>query len=124
MPQNEPIQWQPPQWSDRDKHWTRRGWDWEEVVAQTGAKRAPARYIPELLPSEIEALEMGCMADETNEFLSNKRHVRYFFLDAGKIIGASAGKEVRHIFVEYHMDGTVHGRPITAQELRQKGAPV
>jgi hypothetical protein len=45
-----------------------------------------------------------------------------YFMDAGRIIGASEGREVQYIYVEYLTSGEVHGRPVTIEQLRKKGA--
>jgi len=45
----------------------------------------------------------------------------------GEVIGAADGKETNYVFVEWQVNGDmneVHGRPITVERLRQKGAEV
>jgi len=37
-----------------------------------------------------------------------------------KVIGASDGKKTQYIFVEYVNSGSVHGRPMTWQEIEEK----
>jgi hypothetical protein len=39
-------------------------------------------------------------------------------------VGASSGEETNFVYVEWNAQGGVHGRPITADELRMKGAVI
>jgi hypothetical protein len=57
-------------------------------------------------------------------FIREIRHKRMFYMDTGRIIGASAGEETRYLYAEWLTSGEVHGRPITVRELRNKGAVI
>lgn len=72
-------------------------------------------------------MEIGCVAgpderDRGQEIVAKSRpNLRVFWKHMGRIIGASDGEETEYIFVEYGVAGNVHGRPITASQLRAKG---
>jgi hypothetical protein len=51
---------------------------------------------------------------------TSKRKIYWKQMD--HIVGASNGRETSYIYVEYGSMGNVHGRPITKEELRKKGA--
>ncbi|MBW3541557.1 MAG: hypothetical protein KY476_14915 [Planctomycetes bacterium] len=117
------LPWRDPYWvADRPKHWPPRPELWREIIQRTGDKGVPARYSPDLSLTEIEQMEMACVLGAGIEFDSPEAHVRYFFQEFENSIGASAGSLVEHIYVEYHQSGPVHGRPISIEELRRKGA--
>ena len=117
------LPWQEPYWvADRPKHWPPKADLWNEVVGQTGTRGCPARYGPHLTIDDIERIELECVHGAGVEFDSPHAHVRYYFQELEFDVGASQGHLVRHIYVEYHQSGAVHGRPISVEELRQKGA--
>ncbi len=74
----------------------------------------------------IERLEMSCVEGEGREILPHpKPNVRMFWReldDLGFPVGASQGAETDFLYVEYNSSGPVHGRPMTWNELRAKGA--
>lgn len=66
---------------------------------------------------------MACI-EAPNMPFSTLRHKRMYFMDMGYIIGASSGFETSYLYVEYLSCGSVHGRPVTVDNLRMKGANV
>lgn len=73
---------------------------------------------------QIRELEMNCVKEYGTKFPSKRPHVRQFFQQLDFVVGASQGIEVNYIYVEWHQAGAVHGRPISEEELRRKGAPI
>jgi hypothetical protein len=65
------------------------------------------------------ALEIACV--ERENFIYEDRSVRCYYMDVGRIIGASDGAETQFVYVEYCKDGAVHGRPMTKDQLRELG---
>jgi len=91
-------------------------------VKSTGEPGEEACYHPSITIARQEAMEMGCIAPE--RLFSVLRHKRMYFMDIGRIIGASSGEETSVLYVEHLTSGEVHGRPITANDLRRKGATI
>jgi hypothetical protein len=117
------LPWQEPYWaSDRPKHWPPKEDLWPTIITETGSKGSPARYSPELTVADIERIEMECVEGVGVEFDSPRPHVRHFFREIDFEVGASNGRLVRFVYVEYHQSGAVHGGPISIEELRKKGA--
>ena len=108
-------------WNPRHKHLppARELWDKSIIVAQTGKPRQPARYSPRMT-GRIEDLELETVGQ--NELPQTRLNVHRFWRNAGTEIGASNGKRTTYIYVECNMSGDVHGRPITRDELKKKGA--
>ncbi len=84
------------------------------------SKEQVAYYHPSFSAKEQEREEWGCIRPE--HFIRTRAAVRMYYRDLGRVIGASDGQETTFIYVEYGQAGPVHGRPITKQELREKGA--
>ena len=60
--------------------------------------------------------------DRGEEIIAKRTSIkRQYWKHMDRIIGASSGQETSYVYVEYHMSGHVHGRPITEGELRKKG---
>jgi hypothetical protein len=126
-----PSGWAAARWdtADQAKHMPFYGReDWFKVVAETQKFPPTSRYWAGLSPAAIEQLEMetvcgaatggpppGIELQRTPPGIK-KRYTR----DVGRLIGASNGIETNWIYVEYHTSGSVHGRPITAAEIRLK----
>jgi hypothetical protein len=78
-----------------------------------------------LSPAEIQQIELdvvrrpGIAGFEI--FPRKADHERHFWSRSGGYIGACKGERTEFIYVIYHLDGTVHGYPITEALLRQKG---
>ncbi len=127
---------QPPQWSEHGwKHHPRYNEPWSRVVKETGKNpQSNARYHPSLTLLAIEELEMSVFGEAGevdqeagwNEILPRSRsNVRMFwreFTELEHSVGASRGVETKFVLVKYDMSGTLHGHPITRNELIRKGA--
>lgn len=114
------MDWRPPQWTTRHKHRPPRPALWDRIVVQTGQKGHPARYAPGLGPDELEEMEMGALRPGVGVELRTVGTKRRYYRAFDHVIGASNGQLVQHIFVEWHQGASVHGRPITVAELRQR----
>jgi len=53
-----------------------------------------------------------------------RRNERVFWRRLDFIVGASVGRETSCIYVIYNQTGTVHGYPITEDELRRAGVEI
>lgn len=82
----------------------------------------PAKYSQTITEPEQQQMELSCIAQESP--FRGDNTVRRFWMDAGKMIGASNGEETRYIMVEWKNSGEIHGRPISLSELRRKGASI
>lgn len=108
------------------KHRPPPGVPWEDVVKATAGKK-PARYHPTYSSDRVrEELELRCVRQGTELSMSgaDPQTKRCFFMRMNAVIGASNGEETEYVFAEYLVSGEVHGRPITVQELRRKGAEI
>jgi hypothetical protein len=119
--------WNPPTWSDHgQKHFPRPNVPWKAIVEGTGTGKKIAKYHPNLTRASIEQLEMETVTGQWNEILPHpKPNTRMFWRelpDLGFPVGASGGRETTYVYVEYNSSGPVHGRPMTPEELRAKGA--
>jgi hypothetical protein len=117
--------WNPPAWSDHGgKHFPNPNLPWERIVKGTGGKRGFAKYHPRLTRAMVERLELDTLDEEGHEIIPHpKPNTRMFWREIrelGFAVGASAGQETSYIYVEYNSSGTVHGRPITWDELKLK----
>jgi hypothetical protein len=120
-----------PQWIDRKKHKPPPRVAWAKLVVDTAGSDTPAFYCFDV---DIETLEMDCVRKgitQGREIVKpeNERHpyIREFWMHCGRIIGASNGKETEYMFAQWEACGSineVHGRPITIEELRQRGVRV
>jgi len=54
--------------------------------------------------------------------LPTRKGIRCFYIKMNQVIGYSNGEETYYVYAEWAMNGSVHGRPITAAELVKKGA--
>ena len=99
-------------------------------MAETGDPEAPAYYHPSIRLQEQQQVEMECVLLDEFRFPVFGKFIRVvgvkcsFWRDMGRVIGASAGEETNLIYVEWSKSGFVHGRPITASQLRKKGAQI
>ena len=119
--------WLEPRWDTlvQRKHTraNQRDWDESRVVARTGEEAQPAQYDPHLSDEELQAMEMGCVRDQ-GRLIRQTRVKRMYFRQMDREIGASLGQRTAFVYVEYQIGGSVHGRPITEEELRRKEAPL
>jgi len=83
-------------------------------------------YHPKMTRSMIEQVEMDCVSGNGHEILPHpKPNVRMFWMEVLNLsfpVGASDGQETNYIYVEYNSSGPVHGRPMTLEQLKFKGA--
>lgn len=121
------VPWSVRRWATRAKHSPPGPTaNWTEVVARTGRRHGFARYAP---ATSIQQLEFGCIdhALDPDDHprqgaeLPARGHVRRFYREMNFIVGASNGEET-YFVVEWTAAGDVHGRPITRDELLEKGA--
>lgn len=135
MADGEGLVWNPPTWIDyKERHFPPPGIRWEEIVRSTGGRKGRARYHPRMMPAMIERFEMECLSPQlreqglVHEILPHpKPNVRMFWreiADLGFSVGASGGRETNFMYVEYNSSGPVHGRPMTCEELRRRGAEI
>jgi hypothetical protein len=96
------------------------------VVRATAGKEGVACYHSSLRLADIERMEIDTVTEDLSlgrEIESKRRsNRRVYWRHMNQIIGASRGQETEYIYVEYHSTGAVHGRPMTASELKSKGA--
>ncbi len=114
---NEPVQ---PQWKPYVKHMALKV-PWKKAIDAT-RRPGSARYHPSVNQKE---LEMRCLAEgRVDEAALLTQGIREYWMDCEQVIGASLGKETTFVFVQWQVCGDVnevHGRPITLQELRNRG---
>jgi hypothetical protein len=94
-------------------------------VADTGTEHGTARCHPFFKPADIERLEMACVTGAGRELPVTKPKVKSFWMEVGEnggVLGASDGEETPYLYAERTMSGDVHGRPMTARQLRARGA--
>jgi hypothetical protein len=79
----------------------------------------------EVTLAQIEAMEMGAIENAQkhpeHELPRMKDHVRAFWMRFDLVVGASNGETTNYIYVEWHFNGSVHGRPMTKRDLIRKG---
>lgn len=115
---------------------TRKGVNWSDVVEET--RHRPARYGPHerINRPDIASIEMQIVRDaieyqaghserSPSEIIPRpNERVRGFWSERADVVGASAGEVTRYVYVEYGIDGNVHGRPMTAEQLRAMGVAI
>lgn len=93
------------------------------MIRRFGGKTVPAFYHPDYSSdASRKDLEMLCVRNGTELNPGGARTKRCFFMRMDSVVGASNGEETKYVYAEYLISGEVHGRPITAEELRRKGA--
>jgi hypothetical protein len=113
--------WPDPVWKDWKKHLPPPRVAWSELVEETAKSGQPALYHPNFRsPQSREELEMRCVR-EGRMFRETQNAKRCFYLNVGQTIGASNGRETSYVHAEQSIQGEVHGRPISIDELRTKG---
>ena len=112
--------WAEPRWVRYKKHLPPQGIAWKELVAETGESGGEAYYRHRMSEGEHRRIETECITPE--RLFRETGHKRMYYMDMEKLVGASAGQETNFLYVEYLSSGEVHGRPITVDELRRKGA--
>ena len=100
------VKWSPHQY----KHFPPKNMNWKDIVSST--KSRAAKYHPKI---RIETLERYVWKQGTP--CTNKPAEKIMEFD--DVIGASNGEETSCVKVEYGLDNTVHGHPITATEYKK-----
>ena len=109
---------------------TRRKWGRNLVQDRTTWPNEPSQYNPNFSIERIKTLEMECASGdpELGNFIQGNCRTKTFyrcveeFDEFGGMIGVSRGEFTRYIFVTRQSDGSVHGYPITWDELvKNKG---
>jgi hypothetical protein len=97
--------------------------DWNRVVRGTNdpKKKPVARYIPSLSHDDIRQMEFDCVQADQGTPRPIAPNKRGLWRKMPQVIGASLGQETCFIYVELMQSGDYHGRPITADELKEKG---
>ena len=112
--------WAAPRWVFYDKHRPIRGLEWSILVTESGSPGGRAFYHPSISVAHQEHMELNCAVPE--RMFGQIRHKRMYFMDCGYRIGASCGEETSYLYVEVLSSGELHGRPITPEQFRVKGA--
>jgi hypothetical protein len=121
--------WLDPVWQNRRKHIPPPGLSPAEVGRATEYGGASYYHPNFRSDADRRRLEMMCVTgidgDQrvANVELHERSAVRCFFVKVEEaVIGYSDGEATHYVYAEWSMDGSVHGRPVTAAELSKKGA--
>ncbi|WPQ60685.1 polymorphic toxin-type HINT domain-containing protein [Chitinophaga sancti] len=99
-------------WSFKNKLLSKMSW--KDVIKWTKDNEA---IYKSAVKEEVRTLEMTAISEGLEVPIG--KGVKYFIYDAGKVIGASEGKETQYLRVELASDGSVHGHPITDVDYRK-----
>jgi hypothetical protein len=117
------VEYQNPQWDPigTRKHRSNKKSNWERSITRafTAGQDQPAMFDPHLTDREIESMQLDCLREGMGKLIHDYCHKRVYYRKIDREIGASRGERTRFILVEYHNSGLVHGRPITATELKR-----
>jgi hypothetical protein len=115
-------EWPEPTWNRYNgKHRCKADAQWQRIVANT--RNGRAMYIPLMTDARQKQLELGCIG--SGVLVNDDGAVRAYYQDVGQIIGASYGEETTLVWSEWGKSGrTVHGRPISKQELKRHGVQI
>jgi hypothetical protein len=94
------------------------------VIEESKGREGNACYHPRLSLDEIERLEMETVREGFEIKSKCKPHQWVYCRHVGEVIGYSKGKATEYVYVCYAQEGSVHGLPMTLQELRNKGATI
>jgi hypothetical protein len=115
------LPWASPIWNRyRGKHRAKQSASWNQIVKTTN--NGPAKYRQDFTDSDHEELELRCI--RTGTLIEEVGSVRSYYLDVGRIIGASNGLETSIVYAEHNRTGDVHGSPISPQELQRMGVTI
>jgi hypothetical protein len=90
------------------------------LVKETGNADGVSYYLPSINDSTRENLEMDCV---TNGVLIRKvAKKRMYYKRQESVVGAANGVETNYVYAEWCQSGDVHGRPMTTEMLKKKGA--
>lgn len=114
--------WAEPYWDSvmYQKHMAMSKRDWERSIARTSTVEpgSASQYDPNITSHELEGIEMSIL--QPGNLIRQSGHVRTYWRNMGRTIGASCGELTDYIFVRWHCMGSVHGYPITRGELINK----
>jgi hypothetical protein len=116
-------EWASPKWISYRKHRPALGIAWPVLVEQTRVDSA-YYYHPRITLAGQEIIEMAIVREENWFSHVDHKSIRRFYRRMDAVVGASSGEETNFVYVEWNAQGGVHGRPITADELRMKGAVI
>jgi hypothetical protein len=127
------AEWAEPNWDSLSyaKHTrqTKRKWERSFARAESEGKKSRATYNPNLPRELVQRLEMECAEGTAGVLIRETKNQRQYYRDCTNeisgvgeenAIGASSGEFTNYIFVVYHISGSVHGYPITEDDLRSK----
>jgi hypothetical protein len=107
-------------WEQRNKHRKATSRNWQAGIEWT--KTRDSQYLPELTDEEVRVLEEGCIDEGT--VYRDSPHIKKFYINAGRVVGACSGELTTYVFAEWHNTGSFHGRPISIKRLREMGVNV
>jgi len=107
-------------WSGRMKHKLPGPNVSKKDIVDCTKNGRPARYFIGW-PAETKAVELDCCdPKKKTKPLYEDADIRYYFEELDYEVGASNGEPTKIVYVEWGRRGNVHGRPITAKELKTK----
>mgnify|MGYP001558570749 CR=1 FL=1 len=129
------MDWPNPLWRFYKRHRPPPREQWSKLVKDTSQSEAMAYYCPGF---DIETWEMECVngallkakgngvVNECHEIVRDNphEHVREFWMNCKQLVGASKGEETEYLFAQWEVCGgtnEVHGRPMTKEQLKQRG---
>jgi hypothetical protein len=101
------------------KHRASNAVTWEQIVAATGRKNYPSKYVQAMSDEWQEFLETECVTPEN--LIAEEGSIRSYFKKFNGVIGASNGTETQYVYVEHLNAGDFHGYPISIDKLRARG---
>ena len=114
-----------PEWDSRNYHKhvcsSKKRWDRSFTKATTQEVGQPSQYNPHISMARVREMEMGCWCGEGTIIRDSPRKTSYYRCMC-EWIGASSGELTKYIYVEWCKSGggTLHGHPVTWQELVDK----
>lgn len=121
-----PLRWDSDTYERNHLNITRKDWERSIARAWTATKNSKSKYNPNVPRTRIEELELECARGEAGEAILPITNTKRFYRRVddvdllGRPIGASNGQFTEFIFVIVQRDGSVHGYPITKEELKSK----
>lgn len=116
-------QW-PKRWQRYLKHRRSTPADWKasRSVERSRRPRGVAQYDPSRygrgLDDAVETLEVSCVEDGI--MINETKNIRRFYLEMDHIVGACSGELTPYVYAQWEIDGSIHGRPISPTELKDK----
>lgn len=108
----------PQQWTDRGKkHRLKPGVPIPKLKQQSAEKDGISRYYDHVSEQQQRQMEESCASDEANRIPSKHRNIRYYWQDVGRTIGFAGGHDTSCFLCVWDQSGTLHGYPVTMQEI-------